>query len=151
MKQEIDLDQHLLFTAFKNKFITPENPESTQELIARLMTEYPQTFPSSVKISYTIAALKNEGLVEEEKQVLDQKEYEKCLESMRQQHPRMSEQRIRKECLKRVGYRSIILPTEAGVIEFCSRVKPYLKERSTVTNRRILDVCETYETKGEQP
>jgi hypothetical protein len=150
LRQEIDLRQHLLFVAFKNKFIEPSSPESTQELISRLMVEYPNSFPSSVKISYTIAALKNEGLVEEDRQLLDQKEYERCIESMKQQHPRMSEQRIRKECLKRVGYRSIILPTEAGIIEFCSRVKPYLTDRSTRTNSRILDVCETYKTEGEQ-
>jgi hypothetical protein len=151
LRQEIDLRQHLLFVAFRNKFIQPSSPESTQELIARLMTEYPSTFPSSVKISYTIAALKNEGLIVEERQVLDQKGYEKCLESMRQQHPRMSEARISKECLKRVGYRSIIQPTEAGIIEFCMKVKPYVKDRSTKTNIIILDVCSTYEVEGESP
>jgi hypothetical protein len=149
MRQEIDLEQHLLFTAFKNKFIDPQYPISTQELIARLMVEYPNIFQSSVKISYTIAALKTEGLIEEQ-QLFDKAAYEKCLEETRQQHPRMSEARVRKECLKKIGYRSILMPTELGVIEFCSRVKPYIKERSTRTNSRILDICETYETGGKQ-
>jgi len=148
LKQEIDLDQHLLFTAFKNKFITPENPESTQELIARLMVEYSHVFSNSLKISYAIAALKTEGLIYEQQQ-LDVEAYNKCIEETRQQHPRMSEQRIRKGCLKKLGYRSILMPTELGVIEFCSRVKPYIKERTTKTNVIILDMCKTYKMEGE--
>jgi len=149
MRQEIDLEQHLLFIAFKNKFITPQDPESTQELIARLMVDYPNVFQSSVKISYTIAALKTEGLIEEQ-QLFDRAAYEKCLEETRQQHPRMSEARVRKECLKKVGYRSILMPTELGIIEYCSRVKPYVRERTTKTNIIILDTCKTYEVEGEQ-
>jgi len=149
MKYDIDLEQHILFIAFKNKFIEPSSPESTQELIARLMVDYPHVFPSSVKISYAIAALKTEGLIEEQ-QLFDRAAYEKCLEETRQQHPRMSEQRLRRECLKKIGYRSILLPTELGVIEYCSRVKPYVKERTTKTNIIILDVCKTYEVEGEQ-
>jgi hypothetical protein len=112
------------------------------------MTEYPHTFPNSTKISYTIAALKTEGLIEERQQ-LDTESYNKCLESMKQQHPKMGEQRIRKECLKKLGYKSILLPTELGVIEFCSRVKPYIKDRSTRTNTIIIDVCKTYKAEGD--
>ena len=149
MKYDIDLEQHLLFIAFKNKFITPQDPESTQELISRLMVEYPQTFPSSLKISYAITALKTEGLIEEQ-QLFDRAAYEKCIENMKTQHPRMSEARVRRECLKKIGYRSILTPTELGVIEYCSRVKPYVKERTTKTNIIILDVCKTYEVEGEQ-
>jgi hypothetical protein len=61
----------------------------------------------------------------------------------------MKESNIKKECYKKVGVRGIILPTEAGIIEYCSRVKPYIVERSTITNKRILDVCETYKVEGE--
>jgi hypothetical protein len=148
MRQEIDLEQHLLFTAFKNKFIQPQAPESTQELIARLMVEYPQTFPNSTKILYTIAAMKMEGLIEEQQQ-FNKQEFEKCLEEMKQQHPKMKESNVKKECYKKVGVKGIILPTEVGVIEFCSRVKPYIKDRSTKTNIIILDTCKTYEIGGE--
>jgi hypothetical protein len=148
MKYDIDLRQHILFIAFKNKFIEPRAPESTQELIARLMVDYPNVFPSSLKISYTIAALKTEGLIYEQQQ-LDTEAYNKCLDSMKQQHPRMGEQRMRKECLKKLGYKSILMPTELGVIEFCSRVKPYITERTTKTNIIILDTCKTY-SEGEQ-
>jgi hypothetical protein len=147
MKYDIDLRQHILFMSFRNKFIEPRAPESTQELIARLMVDYPHVFQSSVKISYTIAALKTEGLIYEQQQ-LDVEAYNKCLDSMKQQHPRMGEQRIRKECLKKIGYRSILMPTELGVIEYCSRVKPYITERTTKTNIIILDTCKTY-SEGE--
>lgn len=149
MKQDIDLRQHLLFIAFKNKFITPQNPESTQELISRLMVDYPHAFPSSIKISYTIAALKTEGLIEEQQQ-LDVEAYNKCLDSMKQQHPRMGQERLRKECLKKIGYRSILMPTELGVIEYCSRVRRYVKDRTTKTNIIITDVCKTYKAEGER-
>jgi hypothetical protein len=146
MKHDIDLRQHLLFISFRNKFITPQDPTTTQELIARLMTDYPHVFPNSTKISYAIAALKTEGLIYEQQQ-LDVESYNRCIEQTRQQHPRMSEQRIRKECLRKIGYKSILLPTELGIIEYCSRVKPYVKERTTKTNVIIIDVCKTY--KGE--
>ena len=56
----------------------------------------------------------------------------------------MGEQRIRKECLKKIGYKSILMPTELGIIEYCSRVKPYVKEKTTKTNIIIIDVCKTY-------
>lgn len=147
MRQELDLEHHIFFIAFRNKFLTPQDPISTQELISRLMVDYPHIFPSSVKISYTIAALKTEGLIYEQQQ-LDTEAYNKCLENMRQQHPRMSEVRIKKECLKKLGYRSILMPTELGVIEYCSKVMPYIKERTTKTNTIILDVCKTYKTEG---
>ena len=143
MKDNIDLEHHLLFIAFKNKFITPQDPVTTQELISRLMVDYPHVFPSSVKISYAIAALKTEGLIYEQQQ-LDTESYNKCLEETRQKHPRMSEARVRKECLKKIGYKSILMPTELGIIEYCSRVMPYLKDRSTRTNIIIIDVCKTY-------
>jgi formiminotetrahydrofolate cyclodeaminase len=146
MKYDIDLRQHILFVSFRNKFIEPSSPESTQELIARLMVDYPHIFQTSVKISYTIAALKTEGLIYEQQQ-LDTEAYNKCLDSMKQQHPRMSEARIRKECLRKIGYKSILMPTELGVIEYCSKVMPYVKERTTKTNVIIIDVCKTY--KGE--
>jgi hypothetical protein len=143
MKQDIDLEQHILYLAFRNKFIDPQNPISTQQLIARLMVEYPHIFLSSVKISYTIAALKTEGLIYEQQQ-LDVEAYNRCIEETRQQHPKMKEINIKKECLKRIGYRSILMPTELGVIEFCSKVKHYVKERTTKTNIIILDTCKTY-------
>jgi len=143
LKDNIDLEHHLLFIAFKNKFITPQDPVTTQELISRLMVDYPHVFPSSVKISYAIAALKTEGLIYEQQQ-LDTESYNKCLEETRQKHPRMSEARVRKECLKKIGYKSILMPTELGIIEYCSRVMPYLKDRSTRTNIIIIDVCKTY-------
>jgi hypothetical protein len=142
---EIDLEHHILYIAFKNKFIEPKDPISTQQLISRLMTDYPNVFPSSVKISYAIATLKTEGLIYEQQQ-LDTEAYNKCIDFMKQQHPRMGEARVRKECLKKIGYRSILLPTELGVIEYCSRVMPYVKERTTKTNTIILDVCSTYKT-----
>jgi hypothetical protein len=148
MKYDIDLRQHILFIAFRNKFIEPSSPESTQELIARLMVDYPQVFPNSTKISYTIAALKTEGLIYEQQQ-LDTESYNRCIEETKQQHPKMGEARVRKECLKRIGYRSILLPTELGVIEYCSRVKPYITGRTTKTNIIILDVCSTYRVEGE--
>jgi hypothetical protein len=148
VKDDIDLRQHILYLAFRNKFIEPRAPTTTQELIARLMTEYPHVFPSSVKISYTIAALKTEGLIYEQQQ-LDTESYNKCLESMRQKHPKMGEERLRRECLKKLGYRSILMPTELGVIEYCSRVMPYIKERTTKTNIIIIDVCKTY-SQGER-
>jgi len=143
VRQEIDLEHHILYIAFKNKFIEPRAPESTQELIARLMVDYPHIFQSSVKISYTIATLKTEGLIYEQ-QELDVEAYNKCLDSMKQQHPRMNEARVRKECLKKIGYKSILMPTELGIIEYCSRVKPYVKEKTTKTNIIIIDVCKTY-------
>jgi hypothetical protein len=148
MKQDIDLRQHILFIAFRNKFIETRAPTTTQELISRLMVDYPHVFQNSVKISYTIAALKTEGLIYEQQQ-LDTESYNRCIEETKQQHPKMGEARVRKECLKRIGYRSILLPTELGVIEYCSRVKPYVKERTTKTNVIILDVCKTY-SEGEQ-
>jgi hypothetical protein len=150
MKHDIDLEQHLLFIAFKNKFITPGDQESTQQLISRLMTDYPHVFPSSLKISYAISTLKNEGLIYEEQRI-DKEAYEKCLEEMKQQHPKMKESNVKKECYKKVGVKGIILPTEAGIIEFCMRVKPYVREPSTKTNLRILEVCSTYQVEGEQP
>jgi hypothetical protein len=149
MRQEIDLEQHILYIAFRNKFIEPSSPVTTQELAARLMVEYPQTFPNSIKIMYTIAAMKMEGLIDEQQQ-FDKIAFEKCLEEMKQQHPKMKESNVRKECYKKIGVRGVILPTEAGVIEFCSRVKPHLTGRSTRTNSRILDVCETYRVEGER-
>jgi hypothetical protein len=143
MKQDIDLEHHLLYISFRNKFIEPREPISTQQLISRLMTEYPHVFQSSVKISYAIATLKTEGLIYERQQ-LDAEAYKKCLEENKQQHPKMGEARIKKECLKKLGYKSILMPTETGIIEYCSRVKQYIKERTTKTNTIILDSCSTY-------
>jgi hypothetical protein len=148
VKQEIDLEHHLLYISFRNKHIHPEDPVSTQQLISRLMTEYPQVFPSSSKISYTIAALKTQGLIYEQ-QRLDVEAFKKCIEETKQQHPKMGEPKVRRECLRKVGYTSILLPTESGIIEYCSRVKPYVKERTTKTNIIILDTCKTY-SEGEQ-
>jgi hypothetical protein len=145
IRNEIDLEHHILFIAFKNKYIDPRSPISTQELISNLMINYPYVFQSSLKISYAISTLKTEGLVYE-KQELDVEAYNKCVEDMKQKHKRMGEDRIRKECLRKLGYRSIILPTEAGVIEFCSRVSKYITDRTTKTNIIILDVCKTYQT-----
>jgi hypothetical protein len=142
-QQDIDLEQHLLFIAFKNKFITPKDPTSTQQLISRLMTDYPQVFPSSTKISYAISMLKTEGLVYEEL-LLDKEAYQRCIEDMKQKHPKMGEESIRSKCLRKLGYKSILMPTELGVVEFCSRVKRYIKERTTRTNIIILDTCKTY-------
>jgi hypothetical protein len=147
---EIDLTQHILFTAFRNKYIAPKEPTTTQQLISKLMTEYSHVFPNSGKISYTIATLKNNGLIYEE-QWLDEEAFNKCVEEMWQKHPKMGEQRVRSECLKKIGYRSVLLPTEGGVIEFCMKVKPYLTGRTTATNKRILDVCENYKAEGEKP
>ena len=146
MRQELDLEHHLLFIAFKNKFITPQDPVTTQELISRLMVEYPNTFPSSIKILYAIASMKTQGLIYEEMKI-DSEGLQRCMDDMKTQHPKMGEQRIRKECYKKLGLKGILLPTEAGVIEFCSRVKPYIAWRTTKTNVIILDVCKTY--KGE--
>ena len=147
---EIDLEQHLLYVAFRNKFIEPQNPVTTQELIAKLMVEYPKTFPSSIKIMYTVTSMKMAGLIEEELR-FDKQEYEKCLEETRREHPKMKESNIKKECYKKVGVKGVILPTEAGAIEFCSRDKPYLVGRTTPANKRILDVCESYDTGGGRP
>jgi hypothetical protein len=135
--QELDLEHHLLFIAFKNKFITPQDPISTQQLISRLMIEYPHIFTSSVKIMYAIASMKNQGLIYEEFKVNDE-ELQKCLENMRQQHPKMKDSNVKRECYKQVGLKGIILPTELGIIEYCSRVKPYI----------ITDVCKTYKVEG---
>jgi hypothetical protein len=147
VKQDLDLEHHLLFVAFKNKFITQKDPTSTQQLTSKLMVEYPHVFPSSVKIMYAIASMKNQGLIYEEFKVNDE-ELQKCLEDMKQQHPKMSEARVKKECYKQVGLKGIILPTEAGIIEYCSRVKPYVKDRTTKTNVIITDVCKTYKAEG---
>ena len=147
MKPEIDLEHHLLFIAFKNKFIEPKYPTSTQQLISKLMVEYPQIFPSSIKILYTIASMKAQGLIYEEQQI-DKEGLEKCIEETRQQHPKMKETTIKKECYKKLGLKGIIMPTEAGVIEYCSRVKPYITWRATRTNIIITDVCSTYKTEG---
>jgi hypothetical protein len=143
MKHDIDLEHHLLYTAFKNKFITPKDQESTQQLISRLMVEYPHVFQTSLKISYTISMLKTERLIYEHQQ-LDVEAYNKCVEDMKQKHRRMGEDKIRKMCLKKLGYRSVILPTEPGIIEFCSRTSRYIISRATKTNTIILDVCKTY-------
>jgi hypothetical protein len=147
LKYDIDLEHHLLYISFRNKHIHPEDPVSTQQLISRLMTEYPQVFQSSAKISYTIATLKTQGLIYEQQQ-LDAESYNKCIEETKQHHPRMGEQRIRKECLRKTGYKSVLMPTELGVIEFCSRVKPCITGRTTKTNTVILDVCKTYKVEG---
>jgi hypothetical protein len=148
VRREIDLEHHLLYISFRNKFIEPREPISTQQLISRLMTDYPHVFQSSVKISYAIATLKTEGLIYEQQQ-LDAEAYKKCLGETKQQHPKMGEARIKKECLKRIGYRSILLPTELGVIEYCSRVKGYITGRTAKTNIVILDACSTYRVEGE--
>jgi len=143
VRQELDLEHHLLFIAFKNKFIEPSNPESTQQLISRLMVEYPNTFPSSIKILYAIASMKTQGLIYEEMKI-DSEGLQKCMDEMKTQHPKMGEQRIKKECYKRLGLKGVILPTEAGIIEYCNRVKPYIAGRTTKTNIIITDVCKTY-------
>ncbi len=146
MRHDIDLEHHLLFISFKNKFITPQDPISTQQLISRLMVEYPHIFPSSVKIMYAIASMKTQGLIYEE-HVIDKEGLEKCIEETRQQHPKMKESNIKKECYKKLSLKGILLPTEAGIIEYCSRVKPYITGRTTKTNIIITDICKTY--KGE--
>jgi hypothetical protein len=143
VRQELDLEHHLLFVAFKNKFIEPRDQISTQQLISRLMVEYPHIFPSSIKIMYAIASMKTQGLIYEE-HVIDKEGLQKCMDEMKTQHPRMSEAKIKKECYKKLGLKGVILPTEAGIIEYCSRVMPYIKDRSTRTNIIILDVCKTY-------
>jgi hypothetical protein len=143
VRYDIDLEQHILYLAFRNKFIDPQFPISTQQLISRLMVEYPHVFPNSTKIMYAIASMKTQGLIYEE-HVIDKEGLEKCLEETKQQHPKMKEINIRKECYKKLGLKGILLPTEAGIIEFCSRVKPYVKERTTKTNIIIIDVCKTY-------
>jgi hypothetical protein len=147
LKHDLDLEHHLLYTAFRNKFIEPRDPISTQQLISRLMTEYPHIFPSSVKVMYAIATTKSQGLIYEE-QVIDKEGLQKCMEETRQQHPKMKEINIKKECYKKLGLKGILLPTEAGIIEYCSRVKPYIKARTTKTNIIILDVCSTYKMEG---
>jgi hypothetical protein len=147
MRQEIDLEHHLLYIAFKNKFIEPRDQISTQQLISRLMVEYPHIFPNSTKIMYAIASMKTQGLIYEEHQI-DKEGLQKCLEETRQQHPKMGEARIKKECYKKLGLKGILLPTEAGIIEYCSRVKGYITGRTTKTNTIILDVCSTYKVEG---
>jgi len=146
VRQELDLEHHLLFVAFRNKFITPQDPTTTQELIARLMVEYPHIFPSSTKILYAIASMKTQGLIYEE-HVIDREGLEKCMEEMKIRHPKMGEARIKKECYKKLGLKGVILPSEAGIIEYCSKVNPYIAGKTTKTNIIILDVCKTY--KGE--
>jgi hypothetical protein len=149
MRQELDLEHHILYTAFKNKFITPEDQESTQQLISRLMVDYPHIFPSSLKISYAIASMKTQGLIYEEFKI-DNEGLQKCLEETRQQHPKMKDSNVKKECYRKLGLKAIIQPTEAGIAEYCSRVKPYIAGRTTRTNTIILDVCKTYKVEGEQ-
>ena len=148
MRQEIDLEHHILYIAFKNKFIDPQFPISTQQLISRLMVEYPHIFPNSTKIMYAIASMKTQGLIYEEHQI-DQEGLQKCLEEIKQQHPKMGEARIKKECYKKLGLKGILLPTELGIVEYCSRVKHYITGRTTKTNIVILDVCKTYKMEGE--
>jgi len=148
MKPEIDLEHHILYLAFRNKFIDPQFPTSTQQLISRLMVEYPHVFPNSTKILYAIASMKTQGLIYEEHRI-DKEGLEKCIEETRQQHPKMKEQNVKKECYKKLGLKGVILPTEAGVIEFCSGVKGYITGRTTKTNTIILDVCSTYKTEGD--
>ena len=109
------------------------------------MINYPHVFQSSLKISYTISMLKTEGLIYEN-QMLDVEAFNKCVEDMKQKHKKMGEDKIRKECLRKLGYKSIILPTEPGVVEFCNRVLKYITDRVTKTNTIILDVCKTYQT-----
>jgi hypothetical protein len=148
-RPEINLELHILFTAFKNRFITPQDPTSTQELISRLMTEYSHIFPNSTKISYTIAMMKTEGYVTE-KQILDTESYEKCIKEYLARHPRASENRARKACVRKLGgYKSILYITEGGVIDYCGRVKPYVREPATRVNLKILEVCRTYKTEEE--
>jgi ribosomal protein S8 len=166
-RPEIDLPHHILFIAFKNKFITPKDPTTTQELISRLMTEYPHIFPNSTKISYTIAMMKTEGYVAE-KQVIDKEGYEKCIKEYLAEHPKASENRARKECVRKLGYKSILYITEGGVVEYCGRVKPYVRGAVTAVrvadattgaerkilrgprvNLKILEVCDTYRAEGE--
>jgi hypothetical protein len=113
------------------------------------MTEYPHLFPNSTKISYTIAMMKTEGYVTE-KQILDTESYEKCIKEHLARHPRASENRARKECVRKLGgYKSILYITEGGVIDYCERVKPYVREPATWVNLKILEVCGTYKTEGE--
>jgi hypothetical protein len=147
VRQDLDLEHHILYISFKNKFLEPKDPISTQQLISRLMVEYPHIFPSSVKILYAIASMKTQGLIYEE-HVIDREGLQKCLEEMKTQHPKMKESNIKKECYKKLGLKGIILPTEAGIIEYCSRVKPYIVGRTTKTNIIILDMCKTYKAEG---
>jgi hypothetical protein len=139
----VDLELRILFVAFSNKFINPQAPITTQELISQLMIDYPDTFPSSRKISYTIAALKNLGFIEEDVKV-NEEEFNECLKKMREEHPRMNDETIKKKCLKQVGYQSVLLPTRAGVVRFCRKVAPFVESGSGKTNMIIIDVCRNY-------
>jgi hypothetical protein len=139
----VDLELRILFVAFSNKFINPQAPITTQELISQLMIDYPDTFPSSRKISYTIAALKNLGFIEEDVKV-NEEEFNECLKKMREEHPKMSDEKIEKKCRKQVGYQSVLLPTETGIVKFCQKVVPFIKGGSGKTNMIIIDVCQNY-------
>jgi hypothetical protein len=139
----VDLELRILFAAFNNKFINPQAPITTQELISKLMIDYPDTFPNSRKISYTIAALKNLGFIEEDVKV-NEEELNECLKKMREEHPKMSDEKIKKKCLKQVGYQSVLLPTKTGIVRFCQKVVPFIKGGSGKTNTVIIDVCRNY-------
>jgi len=141
LTSEIDLPLYLLYVAFYNRFINPQNPISTQELMVRLMVSYPHVFHTSLKITYAIKNLKTAGYIVEGVDI-DKEAYEKCVETAKEKHPRKSESKIRTECMGKVGYRAILLITETGVAEYCDKVKKVL-----VSNRHIERVCREYETK----
>jgi hypothetical protein len=138
---ELDLNLHILYVAFYNRFIKPQAPISTQELMVRLMVSYPHIFHTTHKISYAISTLKTQGYIVEGIDI-DKDAYAKCVETVKQKHSRKTDSKIRKECMSKVGYRSILIVTELGVAQYCDKVKKVLVE-----NKHIERVCREYESK----
>jgi hypothetical protein len=143
---EIDLERHVLYIAFYNTHINPEYPITTQSMAADLLISYPHVFPNSTKIFYTIKLLKQEGLVVEET-VFNKEEYEKCMQTMQQQHRRMTPENMDRKCRELAGLKGVLKLTEYGRVVYCMSVAPYLAGPSTPTNRKILHVCGGYQTK----
>jgi hypothetical protein len=162
---EIDLRQHILFIAFKNTHIDSEYPTTTQSMAADLLVNYSHIFPNTTKIFYTIKLLKHEGLVTESMK-FDKKEFERCMQTMQQQHRRMAPEKMEQKCRELAGVKGVLQITEPGTVEFCGKTMKYLvKPRAiskpadgpgakpntivepvTKTNRIIYDVCKTYKT-----
>ena len=138
---EVDLPLHLLYVGFYNRFINPNNPISTQELMVRLMVSYPHIFQTSLKITYAIKNLKTAGYLVEGVDI-DKEAYEKCVETMKEKHSRKAESRVRTECMGKVGYRAILIITETGVAYYCERAKKVL-----ASNKHVERVCREYESK----
>jgi hypothetical protein len=143
---ELDLKQHILYTAFYNTHVNPEYPITTQSMAADLLVSYPHIFPSTTKIFYTVKLLKQEGLVIEETQ-FDKREYESCMKTMQQQHRRMSLEKMEKKCRELAGLKGVLKLTEYGRVVFCMNAAPYLTGPSTPMNRKILHICGGYEHK----